>query len=242
MLKEKVSLLKNMTNICSGKSSGTILLTLSNPRKTPKRFLLNTKSSFHLALHTHQENVKGKRFFSQKSDRKNSIMVTNSNSSNVISTTKKQGVNNRDMLGIPIQQPTFFSMDLNSEKSIQWESRKVHPLIKRLFLLKRIPDVPLAGTLKHFVGAWMKITQDPKILEMQNSISFKTFSVKNPFPTHSESRRGRIGETGGKRNVEEGSHQKSSTIKREVCNQLIPCKKEGWGSKTSDKREATECI
>ena len=42
-----------------------------------------------------------------------------------------------------------------------------------------------------------------------------------------ESRRGRIGETGGKRNVEEGSYQRSSTIKRGNCKQLIPRKKEG---------------
>ena len=61
---------------------------------------------------------------------------------------------------------------------------------------------------------------------LQKSISFKTFSVRNPFPTNSESRRGRIGETGGKRNVEEGSHQKNSIIKRGACKQLIP-KKDG---------------
>ena len=86
----------------------------------------------------------------------------------------------------------------------------------------------------------MKITQDPKFW-IQNSISFKSFSAKTPFPINSELRRGTIGETGGKRNVEEGSHQKTSTIKRGVCKQFIPCKKEGWGPKTSDKFEATEC-
>ena len=67
-------------------------------------------------------------------------------------------------------------------------------------------------------------------------------SVKNPVPTISESRRSRIGEVGGKRNVEEGSHQKSSTIKTEVCKQIIPCKIEGWVPKTSDKFEICECI
>ena len=77
---------------------------------------------------------------------------------------------------------------------------------------------------------------------IQNSISLKIFSIKNPFPTNSKPRKRRIGGTGGKRNVGEGSHQKSSTIKRGVCKQLIPCKKERWGTKTSDKFEATECI
>ena len=46
------------------------------------------------------------------------------------------------------------------------ESRKGHPLIKRLFLSKSISDIPTKGRLKHFVGSWMKITQDPKILNM----------------------------------------------------------------------------
>ena len=77
---------------------------------------------------------------------------------------------------------------------------------------------------------------------IQSSISFKTFSVKNPFPTNSEPRRRRIVGTGGKKNVKEGSHQKSSTIKMGVCKQHIPCKKEGLGPKTSDKFEATECM
>ena len=74
---------------------------------------------------------------------------------------------------------------------------------------------------------------------IKNSISSKTFSVKNPFPNNSESTRERIGKTKSKRNVEEGTHQKSSTIKRGGCNQLIPCKKEGWKPKTNDKFEAT---
>ena len=57
-------------------------------------------------------------------------------------------------------------MDLNPEKPVHWESRKVHPLIKRLFLPKNIPVVPLAGRLKHFVRAWMKITQDLTLLDI----------------------------------------------------------------------------
>ena len=112
-----------------------------------------------MAPDTHRKNVRGKSFFSQKLDRKNSIMVTNnSNNSNVIPTTDRQEVSNRDIVGTTTPQKTFFSMDLNREKPIQWESRKIHPLIKRLFLSKRIPDVPLAGRLKYFVEIWMKIT------------------------------------------------------------------------------------
>ena len=61
---------------------------------------------------------------------------------------------------------------------------KGSPLIKRLFLSKSISDVPLAGRLKHFVGAWMKVTQDPKFLNIVKGckISFhpKPFQSKTP--------------------------------------------------------------
>ena len=76
-------------------------------------------------------------------------MVINNNNSNVIPTTDRQGVSNRAMVSITTQ--TFFSMDLNPEKPIKWESRNVHPLIKRLFLSKNIPEVPLTGRLKRFL-------------------------------------------------------------------------------------------
>ena len=42
----------------------------------------------------------------------------------------------------------------------------MHPLIKKLFLSKSIPHIPLAGRLKHFIGAWMKMAQDPKMLDI----------------------------------------------------------------------------
>ena len=89
------------------------------------------------------------------------------------------------MVGVPSQQQTFFSMNLNPEKPIQWESRKAHPLIKRLFLSKSIPDVPLAGRLKHFVGAWLKITQDPKILDIVKGykISFHSKRLQSKIPS-----------------------------------------------------------
>ena len=46
-----------------------------------------------------------------------------------------------------------------------------------------------------------------------------------------------------KKNIKEGSHQKSSTIKMGVCKQHIPCKKEGLGPKTSDKlKQLNACI
>ena len=93
-------------------------------------------------------------------------MVTGNNNSNVITTTDRQELSNRDMEGLAAPQQTFFSIDLNPGKPILWESRKVHPLIKRLFFSKSLPDVLLTGRLKHFVRAWLKITQDPNVLNI----------------------------------------------------------------------------
>ena len=98
-------------------------------------------------------------------------MATNNNGSNVIPTMDRQGGSNRDMVYTHNPQQTFFSMDINSEKPIQ-----VHPLIKILFLSKSIPDVPLRRRLKHFGGAWMKITQDPKILNIAKGYKIPFYS------------------------------------------------------------------
>ena len=57
-------------------------------------------------------------------------------------------------------------MDLNPDKPFQCRSRKVHPLIKRLFLSESVPEVPSVGRLKNFAEAWLKITEDLKILEI----------------------------------------------------------------------------
>ena len=129
----------------------------------------------------------GKSFFSQKLDRKNYTMVTNNNNSNVIPTYNGQtetGSQQQTYGRYNYSTGNFFSMDLKSEKPIQWESRKIHPLIKRLFSSKSIPDVPLAERFKHFVGAWMKITQDQKILDIVKGYKIpfhsKTFQSKIP--------------------------------------------------------------
>ena len=113
-------------------------------------------------------------------------MVTNNNNNNnnVKPTTDRQGVSNRDMGLFPPQQ-NFFSLDLNPKKPVQWESRKVYPLIKRLFLSKSLPVVPLTGRLKHFVGAWIKITQDPKILSIVKTCKIPFYS--KPFQSNSPS-------------------------------------------------------
>ena len=155
-----------MINIYSEKSSGTILVNTIKFKKQTKYILIEHKKPFSCSPSHAPSQCEGQKLFLTKTGSKIIIMVTSNNKSKFIPTTHRQGVSNRDMVGITAQQQTFFSMDFNPGKPIQSESRKVHPFIKRLFLSKSIPDVPFAERLKHFVGAWMRITKDPKILDI----------------------------------------------------------------------------
>ena len=123
--------------------------------------------------------------------------------------------------------------------------KKSVPIDKKIILVKKYSRCSFSRKIETFCRSLNESNTGSQKFghskRIQNSISFKTFSVKNPYPTNSEWRRRSIGETGGKRDVEGGSLQQSSTLKRGVCKQLIPCKKEGWEPKTSDKFEATEC-
>ena len=113
--------------------------------------------------------------------------------------------------------------------------KKGSPIDKKIILLKKSTRHSINRKIETFCKSLDENNTGSKSFghsqRIKNSISFKTFSVKNPFPTNSELRRERIGETGSKRNVEERSHHKSSTIKRGICKQIIPCKKRMMGGK-----------
>ena len=50
---------------------------------------------------------------------------------------------------------------------------KVYPVVKKLFIGKIIPSVPLAGHLKHFLISWEMLTRDQDILFAVISFSKK---------------------------------------------------------------------
>ena len=91
-----MSLLQKHDEQLFGKKFRNHIADTNKSKKQSKRFLYNTKSPFHLTLHTHREKVRDENFFRQKPDRKNSIMVTNNNNNNtnIILTTDRQGVRN----------------------------------------------------------------------------------------------------------------------------------------------------
>ena len=67
---------------------------------------------------------------------------------------------------------------------------------------------------------------------IQNSISFETFSVKNNFPTNSEPRRERIGETGGKKMLKKRAIRKFQSSKGEIVSNLYLVKKKDVGQRS----------
>ena len=46
------------------------------------------------------------------------------------------------------------------------ELSSAHQLVKELFCKLKIPTVPLAGRLVHFLGSWKKLTKDQNILQI----------------------------------------------------------------------------
>ena len=98
-------------------------------------------------------------------------------------------------------------------KSIKTNSvgiQKGSPIDKKIILFKKYSRRSISRKIETFCRSLDENNTGSQYFghskRIQNSLSLKTFSVMNSFPTNSESRRVRIGDTGGKRNVEEGSH------------------------------------
>ena len=109
-LKKKASFLQKydeylFVKMFRSHAAGTI-----KSKKQTKEIFVGHKKPFSFSPSYALRKCKGKNFFSQKPDRKNSVMVTNNNNNNVKPTTDRQGASNRDMGLFPPQQ-TFFSMD-----------------------------------------------------------------------------------------------------------------------------------
>ena len=104
------------------------------------------------------------------------MVTNNNNNSNVILSTDRQGVSNRYMVGYNCSTEKLLQHGFKSRKTISVGIKKCSPTDNKITLVKKY--------------------------SIQNSISFKTFSVKIPSqPIVS-------GETGGNRNGQEGAIRK----------------------------------
>ena len=77
---------------------------------------------------------------------------------------------------------SFFSYIVSSKTSEPEDFPKVHPVIKHIFPRKRIPNVLLAGRLRHFLSNWQGITTDPIILGYVGD--YKIAVLETPCQTH----------------------------------------------------------
>ena len=71
-----------------------------------------------------------------------------------------------------------FHLRITSEVALVLEEDLilVHPIVKRLFYKKVLPNLPLAGRLKHFHKNWELITRDPDILALIKGFKIPSFS------------------------------------------------------------------
>ena len=97
ILREKASLLQKHDEYLFGKKFRNHIADTIKSKKQTKEIFIENKSPFNLAPHKHREHVRGKIFFSQKPDRKNSTMITSNNNSSVIATTDRQDVFKKDI-------------------------------------------------------------------------------------------------------------------------------------------------
>ena len=114
-----------------------------------------------------------------------------------------------------------------------------------MFSSNKVPNVAIAGRLKHFSKVWKKINQGSEYPGFSrwlcNIFSKETFSIKDSIPIGNKLRTTKTDGQGSEGNVEEGGN-KTSQYKGRVLKQFVPCKKEGWGVKASNKCETSRCI
>ena len=121
-------------------------------------------------------------------------------------------------------------------------------MIKRLLSSNKVPNVPIAGRLKHFSKAWKKLTRDQSILDLVDGyvIPFqrKPFQSKIPFQLATSREQQKLIDTEVKKMLKKGAIRQASTVNGEFLSNLFFVKK-GWlgrGTKTSNKSEASKCI
>ena len=230
MLKENASLLQKHDEYLFGKKFRNHIADTIKSTKQTKEILIKYKKLFSFSYSHAPRKCEGqKKVFLKKAGSKK-FHNDNQQQQQQRHTYYEQTVSQQQRYGIKSRD-----MELNPEKPMQWESKKIHSLIKRLFLPKSIPDVPLAGRLKHFVGAWMKITQNPKILDIVkghkipfDSKPFQSKIASQPIVT-------REGEELVKLEVKEmlrkGAIRKVQPLKGEFVRNLFLVKKKDGGQR-----------
>ena len=111
------------------------------------------------------------------------------------------------------------------EIKIKWELEHVHPLIKRLFSSNKVPNVPIAGRLKHFSKAWKKLTRNQSILDLVDGYVIHCqrtpFQSKIPFQLATSREEQKLMDKEVKKMLKKGAIRQASTVNREFLSNLF---------------------
>ena len=246
ILKEKGSLLQKHDECPCGKKFKNHIADTIKSKKQTKDIFIEQKKPFSFSPSHTPRKCEGQKLFLTKTGSKKSHNGNQQQQQQRLTYYGQTGSQRQRYGRYNCSTANLLQHGFKSRKANFVGIKKASPINKKIILVEKYFRRSISRKIETFCRSLDENNTGSQNFghskRIQNSISFKIFSVKNSFPTNGESRRGRIGETGGKRNIEEGSHQKSATIKRRVCKQPIPCKKEAYLPKTSDKFETTESI
>ena len=132
-------------------------------------------------------------------------------------------------------------------KFVTGNVKNVHPVLKRLFGNEIIPNVPLAGRLKHFTRAWKILTSDPEILSVVEGYQVPLISppVQEhiPFSPIMSSAQERLVDVEVSRiNVEERSHYFVYSPNRGVHHQFVFSGQKRWRSSPSHEPQTSQSV
>ena len=165
---------------------------------------------------------------------KNSVMVA----ANFVNRHKQV---NKDMVNTHSSSRTFFQHEFNSRNKLKMGIRTCSPIDKKVVFLKQSSKRSNSRKTETFLKGLGKVNQESEYPGFSrwicNTFSKDTFSIKDSFPIGNKSRRTKTDGQGSEENVKEGSNKTIQDSKWRVLKQFVPCKKEGWGAKASNKSE-----
>ena len=104
--------------------------------------------------------------------------------------------------------------------------------IDKKVVLRKIPNVPIAGRLKHFSKACKKLTRDQSILDLVDGyvIPFqrKPFQSKTPFQLATSREQQKLMDKEVKEMLKKGAIRQASAVNGEFLSNLFLVKKNGW--------------
>ena len=128
------------------------------------------------------EDLGGAQLFSQSPQARNSSQAHHKTSDRMASREDfvvRKNTRIEPLLNMPTDIPVIIAAT---------ELKNVHPIIKGLFPIQIIREVPLAGRLQYFVNNWQILTKNPDILELVSGLrlSFIEEPIQNKPPHQAE--------------------------------------------------------